>query len=113
MARLATIAPLFLLSGGTALLYQVAFGKRLATVFGATAYAVSAVLAAFMGGLALGAYLGGRYGARIRRPLVGYGVAELVVGAVCALTPLMFHGISALYVAGVHALPASLTVLSA
>ena len=37
----------FLLSGGTALLYQVAFGKKLATIFGATAYAVSAVLAAF------------------------------------------------------------------
>ncbi len=51
MTRLVTIAPLFLLSGGTALLYQVAFSKRLATIFGATAYAISAVLAAFMAGL--------------------------------------------------------------
>lgn len=113
MVRFATIAPLFLLSGGTALLYQVAFGKRLALVFGATAYAVSAVLAAFMGGLALGAYVGGRYAHRLRRPLVGYGIAEIVVGAVCALSPLLFAGIGRAYVAVVRALPESLTIVSA
>jgi spermidine synthase len=107
------IAPLFLVSGGTALLYQVAFGKKLGTIFGATAYAVSAVLAAFMGGLALGSYLGGRYGQRVRRPLFVYGVAELLVGAVCALTPNLFDAIGTGYVAAVSALPSSLWAVSA
>lgn len=96
--RPAFVAALFFASGATALLYQVAFGKKLSTIFGATAYAVSAVLAAFMGGLALGSYLGGRFGSRIRRPLAMYGVAEVVVGVVCAVTPLLFDGIAAGYV---------------
>src|SRR5262249_14227196 len=47
---------LFLVSGATGLLYEVAFSKLLAYVFGATAYAISTVLASFMGGLALGAH---------------------------------------------------------
>ena len=101
---LAIVAPLFLLSGGTALLYQVAFGKKLATIFGATAYAVSAVLAAFMGGLALGSWLGGKYGHKIKRPLVAYGVAEIVVAVVCALTPWLFDGLAAAYVPAARAI---------
>ncbi len=112
LARFGIIAPLFLLSGGTALLYQVAFGKQLATIFGATAYAVSAVLAAFMGGLALGSHIGGRYARRVSRPLRAYGIAEIIVGAVCALTPHLFEAIAAAYLAMVKALPASLAVVS-
>jgi spermidine synthase len=111
-ARLGIVPPLFLLSGGTALLYQVAFGKKLATIFGATAYAVSAVLAAFMGGLALGSWLGGRHAARFRRPLVAYGVAEIIVGGVCAVTPWLFEAVAGAYVAAVGALPSSLAVVS-
>ena len=95
------------------MLYQVAFGKRLATVYGATAYAVSAVLAAFMGGLALGSWIGGRYGGRVRRPLLVYGLAEATVGVVCALTPLLFEGLAWLYVAAIHVMPGSLPVVSA
>ncbi len=111
-APLGVIVALFLISGGTALLYQVAFGKKLSTIFGATAYAVSAVLAAFMGGLALGSYLGGRYAARVRRPMVVYGVAEIVVALVCALTPALFEGVSGAYLAAVQALPSSLLAVS-
>ncbi len=109
----ALVATLFLLSGATALLYQVAFGKKLSTIFGATAYAVSAVLAAFMGGLALGSHLGGRYGGRVRRPLVVYGAAEIVVAAVCALTPAFFDAVASAYLAAVEALPSSLYAVSA
>ena len=97
MRRFRLIVTLFLLSGGTALLYQVAFGKKLATIFGATAYAVSAVLAAFMGGLALGSHFGGRWGKGIKRPLAAYGFAEVVVGLVCAITPWLFDGVAAGY----------------
>jgi spermidine synthase len=110
--RLSLIAPLFVLSGGTALLYQVAFGKQLSTIFGATAYAVSAVLAAFMGGLALGSHLGGKYSGRVRRPLVVYGAAEIVVALVCAVTPWLFDAVAVGYVGAVQALPASLALVS-
>lgn len=112
-APLSAIAALFFTSGATALLYQVAFGKKLGTIFGATAYAVSAVLAAFMGGLALGSYLGGRYGRRFPRPLVVYGVAEIAVGAVCAITPWLFVLLEQAYVSAAQAMPSSLATVSA
>src|SRR5687768_2967853 len=74
----ATVA-LFVASGAAGLVDQVCFSKYLSYVVGATAYAVSAVLAAFMTGLALGAYLGGKASLRVKRPVVAYAVLELVV----------------------------------
>jgi spermidine synthase len=85
-------------SGATGLLYEVAFSKVLATIFGATAYAISTVLSAFMAGLALGAFLGGRIAHRLRRPLAGYGVAEIGVGLLALLTPLAFDVLESAYV---------------
>lgn len=90
---------MFVVSGATGLLYEVAFSKVLATIFGATAYAVSTVLSAFMAGLALGSYLGGRVAHRLRAPLAGYGLAEILVGLMCAATPWAFDGIAAAYLA--------------
>src|SRR5688500_6960634 len=74
----ATVA-LFVASGAAGLVDQVCFSKYLSYVVGATAYAVSAVRAAFMTGLALGAYLGGKASLGVKRPVVVYGVLELVV----------------------------------
>ena len=51
---------LFLLSGVTGLIYEVAWTRAFAFVFGNTTYAVGAVLAAFMAGLALGNWFFGR-----------------------------------------------------
>lgn len=45
---------LFLLSGFSALLYQLVWVRQLGEVFGRSTYAISTVLACFMGGLALG-----------------------------------------------------------
>lgn len=106
------IAALFFVSGMTGLLYEVAFSKMLGYVFGATAYAVSAVLAAFMAGLAAGAHFGGRRAARIARPLTGYGVLEIGVGVVCAITPVTFGLLTDAYVAAARAAPGSLAVLT-
>ena len=72
---------LFFLSGISALSYEVIWTRTLALVFGVTAYAVATVLAAYMGGLALGSYLSGRLADGRRRPLRDYGLIELGVGA--------------------------------
>ena len=85
--RRAAILALFLLSGASGLIYQVVWFRLLATVFGATVPAATTVLAAFMGGLALGSYLLGRYGDRSRRPLRLYAGYELGI-AVTALAAL-------------------------
>lgn len=107
------VAALFLASGATGLLYQVAFSKLLAYVFGATAYSVSAVLAAFMGGLALGAHAGGRRAGRVRRPLAAYGVMEIAVGVVCALSPALLRALTDIYVSLSRGAPGSIAALTA
>src|SRR5437660_11582096 len=51
---------LFFLSGASSLIFETIFTRLLTYTFGNTAYAVSTVLASFLGGLAVGAFvLGG------------------------------------------------------
>ncbi|MCC6664214.1 MAG: fused MFS/spermidine synthase [Polyangiaceae bacterium] len=104
---------LFVVSGAAALVGQLCFSRYVSYVVGATAYAVSSVLAAFMAGLALGAHVAGRWAARVNRPLLVYGMLELVVAAGMALAPLAFSAITPLYVRLVRAYPDSLVVLTA
>src|SRR6266849_6286120 len=68
--RIATYA-LFFASGGAGLVYEVVWSRLLRDVFGITAYAVAAVLATFLGGLALGAWLLGRQVDRTPTVLMG------------------------------------------
>lgn len=69
----------------------------LGLVFGATTVAISAVLAAFMGGLALGSALAARFAARIKRPVRAYGIIEITVGLYALAVPLLFSGIDRIY----------------
>jgi spermidine synthase len=59
---------LFFASGATALVYQVVWVRSLSLILGASHLAVSIVLAAFMGGLALGALAIGRQAAGRAHP---------------------------------------------
>ncbi len=83
----ALLTVVFFFSGMAALVYQVVFAKGLALTFGSTSHASTIVLATYMGGLALGSWMGGRWGARLRQPVVGYALAELGIAAICALAP--------------------------
>jgi spermidine synthase len=67
----------FFLSGGSGLVLEVTWSKELSYILGNTLYAISTVVAAFMGGLALGSVLIGKYGDRFRRPLRTYGLLQL------------------------------------
>src|SRR5438552_3489223 len=71
----------------------------LGLVFGATTLAISAVLAAFMGGLALGSALAGRFAPRIKRPVRAYALIEIAVGLYALAVPLLFRGIDSVYAA--------------
>ena len=87
-------------SGVAALIYQVVWMRRLALVFGSTTLATSTVLAAFLGGLAIGAVLWGRVADR--RPSAGlaiFGLVEAAVGVYALLSPLAFRGVDAVYLA--------------
>lgn len=67
---------LFFASGFSGLLYEIVWARQLATVFGVSAFALSAVLSAYFLGLALGAWWIGRMADRVERPLFAYGVLE-------------------------------------
>lgn len=103
---------LFILSGATGLVDQLCFSKYLSYIVGSTAYAVSAVLAAFMTGLAIGAHWGGKASLRVTRPLRAYGLLELVVAVTVAATPFAFHLLTPIYADLARSLPNSLLALS-
>ena len=71
---------LFFCSGATALVYEVIWSKLLSQMFGSTIYAQTVVLAAFMGGLAVGNKVVGRWADRLPNPLRVYGYLEIAVG---------------------------------
>ena len=87
----------FIVSGATGLIYEVLWARMLGLVFGATTLAVSTVLAAFMGGLALGSALAGKLAPRIKKPLATYGWMEIGIAAYALLVPLLFRWIDHVY----------------
>jgi spermidine synthase len=92
-ALTAVLAACFLLSGVAALIYQTAWTRQLALVFGTSELAVATVLAAYMGGLALGAWLAERWLHRIRRPVLVYAGLELGIGgSALLLVPALLLG---------------------
>lgn len=91
------VAVCFVLSGATGLIYEVLWARLLGLVFGATTFAISAVLAAFMGGLALGSAWAGRLAARIERPFRAYGLIEIGVALYALAVPFLFRSVDYLY----------------
>jgi predicted membrane-bound spermidine synthase/tetratricopeptide (TPR) repeat protein len=88
---------LFLLSGATALCYEVAWTRHLVLVFGSTTRAVALILAAYMLGLALGSEVGGRLADRVKRPAVLYALAEGLIGLLAFAFPWMVGAVRAGY----------------
>ena len=80
---------LYTASGAAALVYEVAWTRLLTLQLGHTVAAASTVLAAFMGGLALGAWLAGYFSAGSLR---AYAALELLVAATALLLPLALNG---------------------
>ena len=90
---------LFFLSGAAGLIYQLVWVRKLVLIFGNTTYATSSILTAFMGGLALGSYLIGKYADRIKTPLRFYGYLEFGIGVSAVAILYFFIPISdAIYV---------------
>lgn len=80
----------FTVSGFTSLVLEVVWSKALALMLGSALHAVSTVVAAYLGGLALGAYLAGRVAPRLARPLAAYGFLEVGVGLYALASLLLF-----------------------
>ena len=81
------LAFLFVLSGAAGLIYESVWARYISLVVGHNAYAQVIVLVIFLGGMAIGAIVIGRWSERIRAPLLWYAVVEATVG----LLGLVFH----------------------
>ncbi|MBX3695989.1 MAG: fused MFS/spermidine synthase [Steroidobacteraceae bacterium] len=100
IAVLVALGACFALSGLAALVYQTAWTREFALVFGTSELAVATVLAAYMGGLALGAALVERLLPRIGRPVLAYALLELGIAvSAVVLVPLLLRAGSAALVA--------------
>jgi spermidine synthase len=88
---------LFFLSGASALIYEVVWQHLLNLVFGVSTLSVSAVLAAFMLGLALGGLMFGRLADRTARPLWCYAWLEAGIAFTGLLVPPGFLALTAVY----------------
>src|SRR5579884_1628688 len=88
---------LFFFSGVNALIYQMVWMRELVLVFGASMFAISTLLTAFMGGLALGSDFFGRRADRYPNSLRVYGLLELGIGGYAFLVPLLLSSLIPIY----------------
>ena len=87
----------FFVSGVAGLIYQSLWIRMLTLVMGGTTAALTTVLIAFMGGLALGSALFGRYADRTSTPIRAYALIEGVIGLYAMLLPLVYAQVPTLY----------------
>ena len=96
-------ALLFFLSGATGLVYELLWVRLLYQAFGSTIQSVTTVVAAYMGGLGLGAWLLGRRADRHPRPAALYGRLEIAIGLFGLVSPLVLALVHRGYVAAAGA----------
>jgi len=94
---------LFLFSGATGLVYELVWTRDLYQFFGSTIHSITTVVAAYMGGLGLGAYVLGRLADRKANPARLYGILEIGIGIFGLASAWVLHlvGLSYLGVARV------------
>lgn len=87
-----TLYGLFALSGLAGLMYESIWTHYLKLFLGHAAYAQTLVLAIFMGGMAIGAWLAGDIAKRAARPLLWYVGVECLLGLAALLFDRSFRG---------------------
>ncbi len=90
---------IFFFSGAASLVYEVVWMRQLTLIFGVSTYAVSTILAIFMGGLAAGSYLFGRASNRISKPLIAYAILEACIGLYAFFIDDLFGALRGPYIA--------------
>src|SRR5438128_471825 len=103
---------LFFLSGATGLVYELLWVRVLYQTFGSTIQSVTTVVAAYMGGLGLGAWLLGRRADRDARPAALYGMLEIAIAVFGLFSPFVLGLAHRLYlgVAGALQLTGAISV---
>lgn len=107
-----TVFLCFFLSGVAGLMYEVLWIRQLSLIFGTTSFAVSTVLAAFMGGLALGGFWFGKIADRRKDHLRIYALLEVGIAVYCLLLPFLFKGVTGIYTAAYQSIGENFYLMS-
>jgi spermidine synthase len=102
-----TVILCFFFSGLAGLIYQILWLRMIDKVIGSAPFAVATVLSVFMGGLALGSWIAGKYVDRISSKgnlLALYGKVEFAIGVYGILLPVFIHLIKFIYVPAYNSL---------
>lgn len=92
---IAVLYGIFFVSGFCGLIYESIWSHYLKLLLGHAAYAQAVVLVVFVGGLALGAWLTGRWSEKLRNPILLYAAAEIAVAIVSFSFHRIYTGVSA------------------
>ena len=87
----------FGISGMAALIYEVVWTRLLILIFGSTVYALSTLLTAFLGGLALGSFFVGRNLHRIKDYYFAFAIVEICIGIYGILFPFLLSNLQYTY----------------
>ena len=88
----AVLFSVFVLSGVSALIYQMVWQRALLTIYGSNVESVAMVVAAFLTGLGIGSLAGGWVSKSLRWPLVVlFAVIELGIGGYGLVSLRLFH----------------------
>ena len=102
--RLWLLTAVMLLSGASALTYEILWQRQMFLIFGASAPATTAILTAIFLGIAIGSLLATRMAKSLPNPVVLYAVLEAVMGGWGFLVPYVLSVADSLYVSSTHAL---------
>ena len=94
------------------LIYQIAWVRQASLTFGVSVYAYSAVLGAYMIGLALGSYVMGRRIDANERPLRTYAILEVGIALLAVISTYLLTSLNGLYAAFSHAVESGLGSLT-
>jgi len=104
---------IFFLTGASALIYQVTWVRQATLVFGVSIYAYSVVLAAFMGGMALGSYALGKRADRVVDPLRFFALLQVGIALCGAAIAVGLPALMPLYATLVQSAAAGSLLLTA
>lgn len=91
---------LFFMSGTAGLIYEIIWSEMLINLLGSSAIAVTVILTAFMGGLAIGSWTIGQYADQWsdKKIAINYFFVEIIIGIYALLLPFLIKYIESFYI---------------
>jgi spermidine synthase len=87
---------IYLFSGFFSLALQIIWQRKLFIIFGGTMYSVAIILCAWMLGLGIGSYLGGKITGKHKNPTRLFAYTQIAIAAYAMISTWLFNGVNAI-----------------